>query len=149
MAVTHRADPRSAKRRKPINIRWETPPCSVQPTAAPPRVHTGSGVAGTWRLNNVSLLEFSNVNVAVTAVLGQAQHAALVLKLSRKTLAFARGNFSVFSVNFSLGPQWLRPTILQIVKNRRLHIDALEPGHPKVIVRLLNQQLLPMQAAWP
>jgi hypothetical protein len=34
----------------------------------------------------------------------------------------------------------------QIVKNRRLHIDALEPGHPKVIVRLLNQQLLPVQA---
>ncbi len=30
----------------------------------------------------------------------------------------------------------------QRIKNRRLHIDALEPGHPKVIVRVSNQQAL-------
>jgi hypothetical protein len=34
----------------------------------------------------------------------------------------------------------------QRVKNRRLHIDALEPGHPKVIMRVSNQQTLPVSS---
>ncbi len=34
----------------------------------------------------------------------------------------------------------------QIIKTRRLHIDALEPGHPKVLTRVPKQQMLPVQS---
>ncbi len=34
----------------------------------------------------------------------------------------------------------------QIIKARRLHIDALEPGHPKVLTRVPKQQMLPVQS---
>jgi hypothetical protein len=50
------------------------------------------------------------------------------------------------SSNFQSANSSISMSYSQILKHRRLHIDALEPGHPKVLMRVPNQQSLPVES---
>ena len=95
IAVTHRVEPRSAKRRKPINFRWQTPHRSAPPTATP-----GGGAAAAAAGRQDLAIEhtvFPYWNSVVMMGLRRPASAGLgravfVPELSGKTLAFVRGN---------------------------------------------------------